>query len=442
MDVDPEDPTRIDSGVGLQDSDTPLAERMPIAPAPGGAARYSKQPHGTPPFVCFSGQDWWYHNRAHSDFQLMLQVARSRPVLLVNSIAMRMPLPGRSTQPFQRILRKARSISMGTRQPFAGLPFHVLSPVIFPLYGLRWARRFNAWLVRRQVEQACSRLGIRKPVVFATIPTAWDVLQGMDRSALVFNRADKSSEFGEADQSDVRRQENALLSSADLVLYVSRALMDDERALAGDRARFLDHGVDLELFSHETRREEPEDLRSIPRPRIGFFGGFDDYVIDFDLLERVATEFPWAQLVLVGHTTCSMERLVRHPNVHWLGQKQHDQIPAYGSGFDVALMPWLDNDWIRNCNPIKMKEYLALGLPVVSTDFPEVRRYSDVIRVARNSSEFVQMVRATLADGGPCSPEERRQRVQNASWARKALQMIGWIDEAGRIGKGCAASPE
>ena len=86
--------------------------------------------------------------------------------------------------------------------------------------------------------------------------------------------------------------------------------------------------------------------------------------------------------MLIGHTTCSMDRLVRHPNVHWLGQKPHEEIPRYGSGFDVALMPWLDNEWIRSCNPIKMKEYLALGLPVVSTDFPEVRHYADVIRVA------------------------------------------------------------
>jgi glycosyltransferase involved in cell wall biosynthesis len=393
---------------------------------------YSNRPPQLPAFVCFSGQDWWYHNRAHSDFQLMLRVAETRTVLLVNSIAMRMPLPGRSTQPLQRILRKARSIAKGTRRPFPELDFHVLSPVIFPLYGLGWARRLNAWLVRRQVERACRRLGIAAPVLFATIPTAWDVLRPMRRSLLVFNRADKSSEFGEADQRDVRRQEQALLREADLVLYVSRALMESEKAEAGERARFLDHGVDLELFAPQAGGEEPDDLRAIPRPRIGFFGGFDDYVIDFELLERVARELPEAQLVLIGHTTCSMDRLVRHPNVHWLGQKPHAEIPRYGAGFDVALMPWLDNEWIRSCNPIKMKEYLALGLPVVSSDFPEVRHYADVIRVAANRDEFVALVRRTLADAGPASPAARRARVADASWSAKARQMLGWFEQAAK----------
>jgi glycosyltransferase involved in cell wall biosynthesis len=438
MDVDAQDAAGLDSRVGSQSSASPRRE------GPDGRGRevYSRSGFAAPPFVCFSGQDWWYHNRAHSDFQLMMRVARTRPVLLVNSIAMRMPLPGRSTQFLRRIVRKARSIAKRVRQPDPERPFHVLSPVIFPLYGLPWARRLNAWLVRRQVVRVCRRLGIAEPVVFVTIPTAWDVVKDMERSALVFNRADKSSEFGEADQEDVRRQETALLAGSDLVLYVSRALMEEDQAATGGRARFLDHGVDLDLFRLPTSEEEPEDLRDIPHPRIGFFGGFDDYVLDFALMERLAVEIPEAHLVLVGHATCSMSRLERHPNVHWLGQKSHEEIPSYGSGFDVAIMPWLDNEWIRSCNPIKMKEYLALGLPVVSTDFPEVRGYADVIRVARDRSDFVAAVRATLADGGLASAKERRRRVEGASWEAKTRAMLEWVDQARGEAGGCAESSE
>ena len=73
----------------------------------------------------------------------------------------------------------------------------------------------------------------------------------------------------------------------------------------------------------------------------------------------------WPEEV-VGAATCPMDDLVALPNVHWLGMKPYDQVPAYGAGFDVAIMPWLSNDWIRFCNPIKTKEYLALGLPIVS----------------------------------------------------------------------------
>ena len=88
-----------------------------------------------PDVVCFSGQDWWYHNRAHSDFQLMLRVAEVRRVLLVNSIGMRLPIPGRSSQPFRRLVRKAASMLRGLRQPVEGLPgFTVFTPFLLPFY--------------------------------------------------------------------------------------------------------------------------------------------------------------------------------------------------------------------------------------------------------------------------------------------------------------------
>ena len=79
-------------------------------------------------------------------------------------------------------------------------------------------------------------------------------------------------------------------------------------------------------------------------------------------------------------------------------------------------MPWLQNDWIRSCNPIKLKEYLALGLPVVTTDFPEVRQYSEVLRVAGSPEEFISMIRQTVEDGGASTPAARRDAVSDSSW--------------------------
>jgi GT2 family glycosyltransferase/glycosyltransferase involved in cell wall biosynthesis len=382
--------------------------------------------------VCFSAQDFWYHNRAHSDVQLMRRLAATREVLLVNSIGMRMPLPGRTTQPLRRVARKAASISKLLRHPFAELPgFAVLSPVVLPLYGSRAGRALNARVVAWQVRWACRRLGIEKPTVVVTIPTAVDVLPHLATSGVVFNRSDKHSEFAETDQALIRSLEDRLLRESDAVVYVSRQLMSDESDRTGHRASFLDHGVDLEHFLPVVPDDEPAELAAVPRPRIGFFGGIDDYVVDLDLLERTARELPEAQLVLVGDATCPMDRLTRLPNVTWLPRRPYEEIPAYGRAFDVAVMPWLDNDWIRSCNPIKLKEYLALGLPVVSTDFPEVRHYADVVRIAGSPADFVEQVRRTLADSGPSTPAARRAAVDASSWDAVAERLARTCDAVG-----------
>jgi glycosyltransferase involved in cell wall biosynthesis len=383
------------------------------------------------PFICFAGLDWWYHNRAHSDFQLMTRAARTRRVLLVNAIGMRMPLPGRTSQPLRRIGRKLASIARFVRRPIPELPgFCVFTPLVFPFYGVPWARRLNSRLVRFQVERVARSLGIADPILFVTLPTAWDIVRPMRRRALVFNRSDKASEFGEANQAAIRALEEALLKEADAVVYVSRALMEEERPVAGTRAHFLDHGVDLGHFDPASAGPEPDDLRAIPHPRVGWFGSLRDHLVDFALLEHLARELPRAQLVLVGDAVSPMERFAELPNVHWLGFRPYEDIPRYGRGFDVAIMPWLDNDWIRSCNPIKLKEYLALGLPVVSTDFPEVRHYANVVRIARDADDFVRRVRATLEEGGPGTPADRRHAVRHASWDARTADLLALADAA------------
>lgn len=384
-----------------------------------------------PSYVCFAAQDWWYHNQAHSDFQLMRSVARTRKVLVVNSIGMRMPLPGRTTQPWRRIARKLGSVARLVRRPLADLPnFHVMSPLPLPFYGTAVGRRFAATVVRAQVRAACLFLGIREPVVCVTIPTAWDVARGLRHRSLVYNRSDLHSAFPELAGDAVRTMEAELLRAADHVLYASQVLMRREEPEVGGTAHFLDHGVDVAHFRARPAAELPDDLVEIPRPRIGYFGAFDDTLIDLELLERVAVELPEASLVLVGSAAGSMTTLTRHDNVHWLGHRHYAEIPAYGSGFDVALIAYRDNSWSAHVNPIKLKEYLALGLPVVSTPFGEAPRYADRIAIADSPAEYIRALRATLALVG--ADDERRQdpEAEDWSWDSRAARLVEWAEES------------
>jgi glycosyltransferase involved in cell wall biosynthesis len=373
--------------------------------------------------IVFAGLDWWYHNRAHSDFQLARMLAAHRPVLLVNSIGARLPVPGRTASVGGRIGRKLRSIARGVRRPVRELPnFHVYSPFVIPAYGSPTGRALATALVRLQVGLVRRLLGIRRPAVIVTPPTAWPVVRHLPRSALIFNRSDKHSAFPEADASTLVRYEDALLRSADTVLYVSRVLQAEDAPVVGGRAVFLDHGVDSALFDPST--PVAPEIDAVPRPRIGYFGSLRDHVVDPALLLRLAREVPDASLVLVGPSTMDLAPLLALPNVHPFGPQPHERVPAFGVGFDVAVMPWLDNEWIHNCNPIKLKEYLALGLPVVTTAFPEAEGWP--VRTVRCSEEFIAAVREYLADPG--DSVARRAAVTRESWAARGDTLRELLD--------------
>ncbi|WP_200941852.1 glycosyltransferase [Angustibacter sp. Root456] len=385
-----------------------------------------------PAVVLFSAQDYWYHNRAHSDVQLARHMSHRTPVLLVNSIGMRMPTPGRSTQSGRRILRKLRSTARALRRPERDNPdLYVLSPAIVPAYSSPALRRLSAALVRAQVRIALRAMGQSAPPdVVVTIPTAVDVVERLPRRTLLVNRSDKYSAFPETDQRLIESLEHRLLGQADAAVYVSRHLLNAERSLTAGRSVYLGHGVDYDRFVAAHGDRVPADIARIPSPRIGFFGGIDDYVVDLDLVRRLALELPEAHIVLIGDATCSMESLTALPNVHWLGARPYEQIPAYGAAFDVAIMPWLRNEWIEHCNPIKAMEYLALGLPVVTIRYAEVDALADVMDVADSPDEFVTLVRKAL-DGGRGDPTTRRAAVREHSWQVRADEVLRELDLQG-----------
>ncbi|MFK7743004.1 MAG: hypothetical protein AB8H80_22010 [Planctomycetota bacterium] len=388
--------------------------------------------------VIFCGQDWWYHNRAHSDFQLMTRAGKHRRVLLVNSIGMRMPMPGRSPLPFRRIYRKLKSMMRHVRKPLPDAPeFTVMTPVLLPLYGSEKARAFNARNIRRQVERVMRKQGIVDPHIVVTVPTAWDVAKDMKRTTLTYNRSDNHAAFVEADQGMIRGLEDQLMTHSDAVLYSSRSFLESERDRCKAPAVFLDHGVDSEHFAERPRTGALSGY-DVKRPVIGFFGGLDDYIIDFDLLERIAVERPDYSLVLIGDATLPMERLTRHPNVRHLGFRPYSEIPNLGADFDVSIMPWLDNEWIRCCNPIKLKEYLSLGQEIVTTWFPEAEHYTDFLHIGRTGDEFLQRIDEVVQ--GAKSPGDRAALLGKATWDDRTIELLDCLD--GLAGSSLRVIPE
>jgi glycosyltransferase involved in cell wall biosynthesis len=381
--------------------------------------------------ICFGGEDWWYHNRAHIDMQLMRRFARMGTTLYVNSIVMQKPNLRRGQGFIQKLARKSRSIIRGLKKSDTG--FWVYSPLSLPAHHSVLGRRLNDGMLRLQMFSAARRLGIRDPIVWVACPPACDVAVRMKKERLVYQRTDRLEEFPNVDSDVISAYDGKLKSSADLTIFVNKALYDQE-ADECRRAIYLDHGVDFEMFaSAGDSPDVPADLSTTKRPIVGFFGGLHDHTCDLNLLEKVPAMVPEMSFVFVGRVSADCGGLLANENVFMLGQKPYERIPDYGKCFDVAIMPWRQNRWIEACNPIKLKEYLALGKPVVSTPFPELAEYLDVVYEARTPEEFAESIKRARVEDNPERIEKRRAKVAQASWDSKAqLVLRELFPEAGQ----------
>ena len=153
------------------------------------------------------------------------------------------------------------------------------------------------------------------------------------------------------------------------------------------------------------------------RPRVGFIGGIDAHTFGPKLFLGTAGRLPDVEFALIGG--CSLpDGWCNLPNVKLLGRKPYDLVASYMAAMDVLIMPWNDSDWIKACNPIKLKEYLAVGRPVVTADFPALGKYRDIVRVAKGSRAFAEAIRKALA--APYDAERARKMVATEGWDAKA----------------------
>ena len=369
--------------------------------------------------LCFGGNDWWYHNRNHFDLQILRCCAQYGNSVYVNSIVVQKPDVRQGRQFIRKLVRKARSIFRGLKRSDEG--FWVYSPFSLPVHHIRWLRPLNKMLLQFQLRRVTRKLSIQNPLVWVACPAACDVAINMKKNRLVYQRTDCFEEFPGVDARTVREDDRKLKAAADLTLFVNRILYEEESDKC-KKAIYMDHGVDFEMFASAEKSEDiPSEMRDIEKPVVGFFGQIDDYTVDVGFMEEVVDYLPERSFVFIGEAAMAdCSGLMAKDNVWMLGKKPYEQIPHYGKCFDVAIMPWRQNRWIQACNPIKVKECLALGKPIVGTPFPELDKYLDVVYEAKTPEEFADCIKKAHSENSPELVAKRRQKVAQASWDSKA----------------------
>jgi len=193
----------------------------------------------------------------------------------------------------------------------------------------------------------------------------------------------------------------------------------------------VDHGVDYDLFAHaEDDPWIPTELRSLRRPVAGFYGGIDRHTFDLRLMVSVVKRLPNVTFIFIGNSSIDVSPLKNRHNVIMMGQKPYEQIPHYAKCFDVCLMPWNRNRWIEGCNPIKLKEYFALGKPVVSTPFPQLSDYPDLVLTATTPKDFVARIRHALLYRDTPAKIQRQACARRYSWLTQAMTIMNALNPA------------
>src|SRR5205807_6349958 len=208
---------------------------------------------------------------------------------------------------------------------------------------------------------------------------------------------------------------------ADVVICSSEKLRLD-KARANPNSHLVQHGVDIEHFAKafDPKTTVPDEMKGLPGPVIGFWGLIADWV-DLRLVRHVADAFSGGSVVLLGSSTTDMSALDGARNVHFLGRRPYADLPRYAKAFDVALMPFKVNELTLAANPLKVREYLAAGLPVVSTAIPEVERLG-VCRIGKDADGVVREIAAAIA-AGPGQSEVRAAQVRGGGAEERDAEM-------------------
>jgi glycosyltransferase involved in cell wall biosynthesis len=278
--------------------------------------------------------------------------------------------------------------------------------------------RLQQAILRAAVRRGARRAGVESPILWSFVHQTAGLVGSLGERLAVYHCVDPWGELIEAAglgrREVVLEDERETARRSDVVFATAAALRDD--LLPHNRStHYVPNAVDAEAVLESIRRMDPDRdaLAPLGRPRIGFVGA-PERKVDADLLAEVARRSPQWTFVIVGplRNFPGRRRLKRLSNVALLGPVPARAVPATLSALDVAIIPFAVDALTRGVSPLKLFEYLAAGLPVVSTPIPEVADLRDVVRIAPDAAGFMAEIAAALEEKDDA--ERLRQRIEAA----------------------------
>jgi glycosyltransferase involved in cell wall biosynthesis len=374
--------------------------------------------------ICFA-KDW--NEDPTSNNHVMTLLARDNKVLWLNSIATRRPT-FTSGHDLRKIGRKLRSFFHGAEHAAPNL--WVVTPIVLPFPHSKLAMAINRWILGVTVRYYRHKLGFREFQLWTFLPNAVEYLGNLGESLVVYYCTDSWAHFSCLDGRKMNFLEEKLMHRADLCLATSRALVETKKGQY-PRTYLAPHGVDHAHFARALAPDTavPADIARLPHPILGFFGLIDERM-DLDLVAFIARAHPEWSIVLIGKVIVDIKALQGLPNVFLLGRRAYHDLPGYCKAFDIGIIPYAVNELTRNINPIKLREYLSAGLPVVSTELPEVKFYGDLAFIVQGPAEFLAALDEATRGDSPGGRRVRSGRMRSETWEARVADISSRVLQA------------
>jgi len=366
--------------------------------------------------ILYFGNDWDAENRT-SSHQIALQLRKLTEIVYIECPGLRRPAA--TARDARKLINKLRKVFAGPRSA-NGLQVYTLLQL--PFHGSAFMRWLNRRLVSWQVGRIRRHVSSRKPpVLWFVIPHVCYLPQLHADCPTVYYCIDKYAALPGVDPQAVAAMDAVLTTDADLLFVASEKLLEEKRRQRPD-AIWSPHGVDFDLFSQAAGRRggsRPEDLPSWPGPIVGFFGLLESW-IDLQLLAYLAARRPDWLILLIGQERVDISPLRAHSNIQRIGRKPFAELARYGQFFDVGMLPYRLTEQVINSNPIKLREYLAMGKPVVSVRFPHAEGFGQLVYLADNYEDFLLAIERALREDSADLRRARMDSVRDTTWAARA----------------------
>lgn len=396
--------------------------------------------------VCLSSQSWddgMWTNKQH----IMSRLAADYHVIYVEYGLSPLPMylanrwrrePRAMLHPVRVLTNGATPLARPDADVRPGLElFDWYTPLLAGAFPLGHPIRDTALydIKAAMVARYLKRRGITDAILWVYHPGYGDAVDRIPHRLLVYDCVDDYPTFPAYRDNPgwLAAREERLCRNADLVTCTAPALFESKRGFNPANTYFVHNVGDAEHFKQALAPdiEVPPDVASMRGPVVGFVGAVSDYKLNMGWLVALAEQRPEVNVVVIGPIGSSdapeLRALRTMPNVHLLGRRDYEVLPAYLAAFDVAVIPYHVNAHTESVFPIKFFEFLATGTPVVISALPSLADYYDYVRVARSAEEFVEECAAALIDDDGWAA--RVELAENHSWAHRIGRIIELIDE-------------